>query len=96
MAQHLLLSAQARTLSLKAIYQAGDDEAYDTFCKLAGRRPMESPQCPRCEGAKAYSLSTRRKFKCVACHHQFSVTRARSSLAGSSPSSICWLPSVCS
>jgi hypothetical protein len=26
MAQHFLLSARARTLSLKAIYQAGDDE----------------------------------------------------------------------
>ena len=34
MAQHFLLSAQARTLSLRAIYQAGDDEAYETFCKL--------------------------------------------------------------
>jgi len=34
MAQHFLLSAQARTLSLKAIYQAGDDEAYAAFCKL--------------------------------------------------------------
>jgi len=30
--------------------------------------------CPRCEGAKAYHLSARRKFKCAACHHQFSVT----------------------
>ena len=69
-----LLSAQARTLSLKAIYQAGDDEAYETFCKLRWLETNGSPQCPRCECAKAYHLSTRRKFKCAACHHQFSVT----------------------
>lgn len=74
MAQHFLLSAQARTLSLKAIYQAGDDEAYDTFCKLRWPETNGSPQCPRCECTKAYSLSTRRKFECAACHHQFSVT----------------------
>ena len=74
MAQHFLLSAQARTLSLKAIYQAGDDEAYETFCKLRWPETNGSPVCPRCECAKAYHLSTRRKFKCAACHHQFSVT----------------------
>jgi transposase-like protein len=74
MPQHFLLSAQARTLSLKAIYQAGDDEAYGTFCKLRWPETNGSPICPRCECAKAYQLSTRRKFKCAACHHQFSVT----------------------
>jgi transposase-like protein len=76
MAQHFLLSAQARTLSLKAIYQAGEDEAYATFCKLRWRETNGSPQCPRCECTKAYDLSTRRRFKCAACHHQFSVTSA--------------------
>ncbi len=65
MAQHFLLSAQARTLSLKAIYQAGDDEAYETFCKLRWPETNGSPVCPRCECAKAYRLSTRRKFKCA-------------------------------
>src|SRR5205085_3283888 len=74
MAQHFLLSAQARTLSLKAIYQAGDDEAYETFCKLRWPETNGSPQCLRCDGAKVYHLSTRRRFKCAACHHQFSVT----------------------
>ena len=32
------------------------------------------PQCPQCECTRVYHLSTRRKFKCAACHHQFSVT----------------------
>jgi transposase-like protein len=74
MAQHFLLSAQARTLSLKAIYQAGEDAAYETFCKLRWPLTDGSPQCPRCDGTKAYSLGARRKFKCAFCHHQFSVT----------------------
>ncbi len=74
MAQHFLLSAQARTLSLKAIYQAGDDEAYETFCRLRWPDTDGCPQCPRCACTKAYHLSTRRRFKCAACHHQFSVT----------------------
>jgi len=29
---------------------------------------------PRCGHDETYSISTRRKFKCKACHHQFSVT----------------------
>jgi hypothetical protein len=64
MAQHFLLSAQARTLSLRAIYQAGDDEAYGTFCKLRWSETDGLPVCPRCECTKAYHLSTRRRFKC--------------------------------
>jgi hypothetical protein len=33
MAQHFLLSARAHPIA-QGIYQAGDDEAYETFCKL--------------------------------------------------------------
>jgi hypothetical protein len=32
MVQHFLLSAKARTLSLKAIYAKGEEGAYQTFC----------------------------------------------------------------
>jgi hypothetical protein len=32
MAQHFLLSAAARTLSLRTIYKDGEDAAYATFC----------------------------------------------------------------
>lgn len=72
MAQHFLLSAQARTLSLKSIYKAGEDKAYETFCNL--RWESGKPVCPKCGHDEAYSISTRRKFKCKACHSQFSVT----------------------
>ncbi len=76
MAQHFLLSAQARTLSLRAVYQAGEDKAYETFCQLRWAETEGKPVCPRCGSLDAYSITTRRKFKCndASCHHQFSVT----------------------
>ncbi len=30
--------------------------------------------CPRCGCVETYNITSRRRFKCVACHHQFSVT----------------------
>jgi len=74
MAQHFLLTAKARTLSLKSIYQGGEDKAYDTFCQLRWSETNGEAVCPRCAHDKAYKITTRRKFKCKACHHQFSVT----------------------
>ena len=68
-AQHFLLSARARTLSLREIYQSGEDAAYATFCKLRWPETDGLRQCPRCSGTKAYRLLTRRKFKCAACYH---------------------------
>jgi transposase-like protein len=72
--QHFLLSAKARTLSLKQVFRMGEDEAYGVFCDLRWPETDGEPICPRCGCVEAYHISTRRKFKCVACHHQFSVT----------------------
>lgn len=74
MAQHFLLSAKARTLSLKAIYSAGEDKAYETFCKLRWPATDGEPVCSHCGGLDAYRITTRRRFKCKACLRQFSVT----------------------
>jgi transposase-like protein len=74
MAQHFLLSAKARTLSLKAIYKAGEEGAYETFCQMRWADTDGEPVCPRCGGLDAYKITTRRKFKCRECLHQFSVT----------------------
>jgi transposase-like protein len=74
MAQHFLLSAQARTLSLKAIYAAGEDKAYATFCNLRWPETDGEPVCPHCGGLDTYKITTRRRFKCSACGKQFSVT----------------------
>lgn len=74
MAQHFLLSAKARTLSLAKVFRMGEDAAYGVFCDLRWADTDGDPVCPRCGCTEAYAISTRRKFKCVACHHQFSVT----------------------
>jgi len=72
--QHFLLSAKARTLSLKAVFRMGEDAAYRTFCDLRWPETEGEAVCPRCGCTETYNITSRCKFKCVACHHQFSVT----------------------
>lgn len=72
--QHFLLSTKARTISLKAVFTMGEDKAYQTFCELRWPETDGEAVCPRCGCTESYSIATRRKFKCVACHHQYSVT----------------------
>lgn len=74
MSQHFLLSAAARTLSLRAVYAMGEEKAYETFCKLRWAETEGEPVCPRCGCLDAYRIPTRRKFKCAGCYHQYSVT----------------------
>ena len=74
MAIHFLLSAKARTLSLKAVFSMGEDKAYETFRQLRWPETQGDAVCPRCGCVETYSISTRCRFKCVACNHQFSVT----------------------
>src|SRR3954470_22435602 len=72
--QHFLLSAAARTLSLKAVFRMGEDKAYETFRQLRWPETEGEAVCPRCGCVETYDIATRRRFKCVACYHQFSVT----------------------
>ncbi len=74
MAQHFLLSAKARTISLKSVYQMGEDKAYASFRVLRWPETEGEAVCPRCGCCDAYDIPTRRKFQCKACGHQFSVT----------------------
>lgn len=74
MTQHFLLSAKARTLSLKAVYQMGEDKAYETFRAMRWPETDGEAVCPVCGCLDSYSITTRRRFKCKACHHQYSVT----------------------
>lgn len=74
MAQHFLLTAASRTLSLRSIYKAGEDAAYQTFCEMRWPETNGEAVCPRCGCCEAYNITTRRKFKCKGCYHQFSVT----------------------
>lgn len=74
MAQHFLLSAKARTLSLRDIYAAGEEKAYDTFRKFRWPQTDGEPVCPRCGSIDAYRLAGRRQFSCSDCRYRFSVT----------------------
>ena len=74
MSQSFLLSAAARTLSLKTIYAEGDEAAYRRFCSLRWPQTKGAPICPACGCVDIYDLATRRRYKCAACHRQFSVT----------------------
>lgn len=48
MAQHFLLSAAARTLSLKKIFSEGEEAAYRRFCRLRWPENNGEPICPAC------------------------------------------------
>jgi transposase-like protein len=74
MAQHFLLSAAARTLSLKAVFKMGEDAAYQAFSMMRWPETDGEAYCPRCGCTETYNITSRRRFKCVGCHHQFSVT----------------------
>ena len=74
MSSHFLLSSRARTFSLKAIYKAGEDAAYDTFRRLRWPETDGEPVCPKCGSLRSYAITTRRRFKCADCGSQISVT----------------------
>jgi transposase-like protein len=74
MAQHFLLSAKARTLSLGAVMRMSDDQAHDTFTAIRFADNGGAAFCPRCQCTAIYTYAARRIWKCKACSHQFSVT----------------------
>lgn len=74
MAQHFLLSAAARTLSLKAVFTMGEDKAYQAFCEMRWAETDGEAICPRCGCLDSYAIKSRRQFECKACKHHFSVT----------------------
>jgi transposase-like protein len=74
MAQHFLLSAQARTLSLAKVLRLTDEEAFEVFRKIRWPETDGQAVCPHCDCAATYEFRARRIFKCKACERQFSVT----------------------
>ena len=74
MAQHFLLSAKARTLSLVQVARMSDEQAHATFRALRWHETGGDPVCPHCGCCAAYEFRTRRLFKCKGCGKQFSVT----------------------
>lgn len=74
MAQHFLLSAAARTLSLSKVMRMTDDAAYDAFKAIRWDDNGGEPYCPKCGCVAVYTYAKRKIFKCKGCEAQFSVT----------------------
>ena len=74
MAQHFLLSAKARTLSLMTVMRLSEAEAFETFKAIRWAETDGKPVCPKCGADAIYTYAARRIFKCKVCTSQFSVT----------------------
>ncbi|MDR3500667.1 MAG: IS1595 family transposase [Parvibaculum sp.] len=74
MAQHFLLSAKARTLSLAKVMRLSDEDALATFKAIRWANNDGQPFCPKCGCVAIYSYASRPIFKCKGCEAQFSVT----------------------
>ena len=74
MSQHFLLSAQARTLSVRKVFEMTDKEAFEVFREVRWGKGEETA-CPSCGSHdRHYFLPTRKQWRCKACNHTFSVT----------------------
>lgn len=74
MAQHFLLSAAARSLSLAKVMRMTEDQAFDAFRSIRWADTDGDAVCGKCGGCECYTFKARRIFKCKACGSQFSVT----------------------
>lgn len=71
MAQHFLLSAAARTLSLVKVMRMSDAEALDAFKAIRWANNGGKPFCPKCGCVAIYTYAARQIFKCKGCQAQF-------------------------
>lgn len=77
MAQHFLLSSQARTLSLAKIFQLSDGEAEAAFREVRWAGTMGRPVCPSCQSQDLYDCrqpNGAARYRCRGCMKDFSVT----------------------
>ena len=52
----------------------GEEKAYETFRQMRWPDTNGEAVCPRCGCTDTYDIKARRRFECVGCRHQFSVT----------------------
>lgn len=72
--QHFLLSAEARTLSVRKVFEMSDDEAFAVFREVRWGKSGDVV-CPVCGViGKHYFKATRKQWQCKDCKHTFSVT----------------------
>src|SRR6266567_2714328 len=77
MAQHFLLSKEAKTLSLAQVFLMKDDEAEMAFRRVRWPETDGQPVCLHCGGLDAYDcrrLKGAPRFRCKACKKDFTIT----------------------
>lgn len=74
MSQHFLLSAKAKTLSLKSVMRMSDTEARQSFQNIRWHSTGGKPVCSRCSCLEVYDCKSESLFKCKGCGYRFSVT----------------------
>lgn len=78
MAQHFLLSSQARSLSLVDLIKLSDDQAHELFKTLRWGKSDNDMVCPTCGVVHApYKIQSRKQYRCKHCHHTFQLRPAR-------------------
>jgi transposase-like protein len=74
MSQHFLLTAEARSLSVREVFALSDEAAFNLFRELRWGK-SEEVVCPECGVVERHwFLPSRRQWRCKACGHTFSVT----------------------
>ncbi len=74
MAQHFLLSSEAKTLSLVKVLRMTDKAAENAFRSIRWVATDGEPICPECGCLEHYNLKSRPVWKCKGCKKQFSIT----------------------
>jgi len=77
MAQHFLLIAAAKTLSLASVARMSDEEAEAIFRKIRWASNGGDPFCPKCGCTIVYDCRRANglaRWRCKACRHSFSIT----------------------
>lgn len=74
MAQHFLLSAKARTLSLMDVFNMSETEVWEFFKYLRWETTEGEAVCPCCGSTETWFIGTRKQWRCKHCNHTFSVT----------------------
>ena len=77
MAQHFLLSAAARSLSLAKVMGLSDAGVEDVFLRLRWPETDGKPVCPDCGCAICYACrrpTGQLRWRCKACRRDFSIT----------------------
>lgn len=76
MSQHFLLSAAARSISLRSVLRMEEKEAWDVFRRIRWYSTDGKPVCPHCGSLTSYDVSrnNRPRYRCRDCRKDYSPT----------------------